>query len=689
MKTKLKLPALALLALLSTIICHPSTTFAQGTAFTYQGRLNEGTLPANGTYDFRFRLFGDSFGNTPVGSTQLAGGVSVTNGLFIATIDFGPGIFTGSNYWLDVGVRTNGAVNYTGLTPLQALTPAPYAIFANTASNLSGTLPAGQLNGTVSSANLSGTYGNAVTFNNAGNSFSGDGSGLTGINAATLNGLGSGNFWQTGGNAGTTAGSNFVGTADNQPLEIHVNGVRAFRLEPTVSVPNFIGGYSSNAVLGGAVGATIGGGGASDGNPNLISSTLGTIGGGSGNVIGTNANDATIGGGRQNGIADNNSGAVISGGHGNQSTASFQFPNANYSTVSGGYQNQVGDPYATIGGGLGNTIASYGQGALIGGGVSNVISYSTFSGNFGGSDSTIAGGGFNRVSCDYGTIGGGYSNAAVSLVAGAAPTVSGGHGNTAYGGGAVPGGESNYAGFDSFAAGDNAQATSAHAFVWGDGSGTANDNGANTFNVLASRGMVLTVSGSSGLNPAALLVNSTSANGVGLYVAEGSSDAAFVVNNAGTGDIIKGFNGGGNPVFEVVHSGAVNASAFNVTSDRNAKENFAAVNAQSVLAKVSALPITEWNYKTDRQGVQHLGPMAQDFHAAFGLNGDDDKHISVVDEGGVALAAIQGLNQKLEETQLAAKAKDAEIQTLKQQNDTLAERLNELETTVKQLTAPK
>ena len=72
--------------------------------------------------------------------------------------------------------------------------------------------------------------------------------------------------------------------------------------------------------------------------------------------------------------------------------------------------------------------------------------------------------------------------------------------------------------------------------------------------------------------------------------------------------------------------------------------------------------------------------MAQDFHAAFGLNGADDKHISTVDESGVALAAIQGLNQKLEET-------CAENVKLKQQNDSLAERLNELEATVKQLAA--
>jgi hypothetical protein len=73
--------------------------------------------------------------------------------------------------------------------------------------------------------------------------------------------------------------------------------------------------------------------------------------------------------------------------------------------------------------------------------------------------------------------------------------------------------------------------------------------------------------------------------------------------------------------------------------------------------------------------------MAQDFYAAFNV-GPDDKHITVIDEGGVALAAIQGLNQKLNE-------KVAEIQTLKQQNDLLTHRLDELEATVKSLAEKK
>ena len=68
-----------------------------------------------------------------------------------------------------------------------------------------------------------------------------------------------------------------------------------------------------------------------------------------------------------------------------------------------------------------------------------------------------------------------------------------------------------------------------------------------------------------------------------------------------------------------------------------------------LLEKLSRMPITEWNAKAQGPDIKHIGPTAQDFHAAFGLGGSDDKGISTIDEGGVALAAIQGLNQKLEQ----------------------------------------
>jgi hypothetical protein len=86
---------------------------------------------------------------------------------------------------------------------------------------------------------------------------------------------------------------------------------------------------------------------------------------------------------------------------------------------------------------------------------------------------------------------------------------------------------------------------------------------------------------------------------------------------------------------------------FGSLSDRNAKQDFEAVDAREVLARVTALRIVKWSFKTDAS-TRHIGPMAQDFHEAFQL-GSDEKRITTVDADGVALAAIQGLNQKIEE----------------------------------------
>src|SRR6267142_2561457 len=157
---------LCLLALLLNFNAQFSISHAQGigTAFTYQGRLNANGQSANGLYDLRFRLATDALGNNYVPNTILLNAQPITNGLFTAALDFGAGTFTGTNLWLEVDVRTNGGGGYTSLNPLQPLTPAPYAIMAATASNLSGTLPAAQLTGTLPSAQLSGAYSGAVTF---------------------------------------------------------------------------------------------------------------------------------------------------------------------------------------------------------------------------------------------------------------------------------------------------------------------------------------------------------------------------------------------------------------------------------------------------------------------------------------------------------------------------------------------
>jgi hypothetical protein len=100
-----------------------------------------------------------------------------------------------------------------------------------------------------------------------------------------------------------------------------------------------------------------------------------------------------------------------------------------------------------------------------------------------------------------------------------------------------------------------------------------------------------------------------------------------------------------------------------VSSDRAKKANLAAVDARDVLAKVATLPITTWNYISQGPTVRHIGPMAQDFHATFGV-GDDPTHINVVDAMGVILAAIQGLHQIVQEQDARLAALEARLAAL-------------------------
>ncbi len=137
---------------------------------------------------------------------------------------------------------------------------------------------------------------------------------------------------------------------------------------------------------------------------------------------------------------------------------------------------------------------------------------------------------------------------------------------------------------------------------------------------------------------------------------QGTDVSALIVNHRGTGNIIIGRNFDNAEVFRVTHSGDVQVRGVTLTSDENAKNNFSNVNTRQILEKLVCMQIQEWNYKTDPTSVHHIGPTSQDFQAAFGLSGDDDLHISLVDAQGIAMAAIQGLNEKLnaENAQLRA-----------------------------------
>src|SRR4051794_17875225 len=229
MKTKLPLnsPTTLLIFLLSTIN-YPLSTRGQGTAFTYQGRLNDGAYPANGTYDLRFAIYDALANGNAIANPVTNAAVPVAGGLFNTTLDFGS-VFTGTNYWLEIAVRTNAGGAFSALTPRQQLTPTPYAIMANSAGNLLGVLPAGQLSGPLPATQLSGTIalaqlpGAVLTNGESGVSldgtFSGNGAGVTNVSLAALNSFGS-IFW---GNF-TIASSPGVGATPSSVVAADVNG---------------------------------------------------------------------------------------------------------------------------------------------------------------------------------------------------------------------------------------------------------------------------------------------------------------------------------------------------------------------------------------------------------------------------------------------------------------------------------
>jgi hypothetical protein len=363
MKTT-RIIALVLLGL-STLNPQLSTAFGQGTAFNYQGRLSDNGAPANGTYDLQFTIYDSLTGGSVVGGPIFIRPTEVSNGLFTVTLDFGAGAFTGPPRFLEIGVRTNDSdMDHTPLSPRQPILATPYAI---TAGNLAGTLQATQLNGVLASAQLAGVYSGAVTFSNASNSFSGDGSGLTNVS------LDSSAVWKLAGNSNTIPGTHFVGTRDNQPLELQVNRQRALRLEPnTNGAPNVIGGSAINLVDLGVAGATIGGGGATNfgglAYTNRVSGSFGTIAGGGQNTIATNAFAATIAGGFQNTIQTDSFYSTVGGGRFNHVMGG-----AAHATIGGGQVNRVqtGAAFATIPGGQHALADSYGQWIYSSGAIGN------------------------------------------------------------------------------------------------------------------------------------------------------------------------------------------------------------------------------------------------------------------------------------------------------------------------------
>jgi hypothetical protein len=611
----------AVMCLLTVLSAH---ALAQSdTTFSYQGELQEAGAPANGSYNLEFLLYDALSGGTQVGSAVVIAGLAVNDGVFRSQLDFGAQDYSGTPYWLEI------VVNGTTLSPRQPITAAPYSIQTR-GIYVHDTLEVG-VGTTVPSQKL-----------------------------------------HVDGNARIDG---WIGNDVDEDVTIAVNGSPSVRISYGESngtfglrpAPSIIMGSDSNTIVDGAVGSVIGGGGY--GAPgvigNVVYNSFSTISGGRKNVVGfdngdTSALYATIGGGENNKARDMY--GVVAGGRLNNAVG------IEGSVISGGSDNStIGGAYNTISGG-------------IVGSISNTLGYST-----------ISGGRLNYISGDFGTIPGGNNNSVTRD----------------YG----------------FAAGHRAISNHAGAFVWG-GSVDADfqSTGDNQFLIRSSGGMGINTPSPLGMlhvrkvdlglntgltlnddiviesedSIVGLYSNGSGAWSSGLVLGEVdvagalvdkwaivrqsvssnsrlhltygtsanySSNSQYVsINN--TGQVGLGII----PFFPLHMSSGAHCSTggtWTNASSRELKENFEPVDRRAILGQLMEMPISRWNYKVEGKEIEHIGPMAEDFAAAFDT-GEHDSSIATVDADGVAIASIQALYEIIQEKDDQIKELNARLSSIEE-----------------------
>ncbi|HYG24859.1 MAG TPA: tail fiber domain-containing protein [Verrucomicrobiae bacterium] len=728
-----------LLALLSLVVS-AAQLFAQGTAFTYQGQLNDGTSPASGIYDLRFTIHDLASGGGALGGAVTNSATSVNNGLFTVTLNFGAAPFNGADRWLEIGVRTNGGGAFTTLSPRQAITATPYSIQsanASTAATVSGSVSVTQLAGTILSNNI-------------------------GAESITTSMLAPG---------AVTTGAIADGAVTAAKMVIDSNWFAALTIaNPTPAIQDQFG--SSLAVVGNdrvLIGAYQDDTGGFDAGAAYLFNLNGTLsttftnptpaeGDYFGYAVAPVGNDRVLIGAYQDDTSGMDAGiAYLFSTNGsllmnvtNPTPAAGDFFGYSAAAVGNGqvlvgaYQDDTGaadagsaylfstngtllttftNPAPAIGDSFGSSVAAVGNDRVMIGaflddtGANGAGSAYLFSTNgallmtftnptpaagdrFGvrvasmGNDRVLIGASDDDTGA--GNAGAAYlfsvNGTLLTTFTNPAPAV-----NDYFGSAIAP------VGSDRVLIG-----------AYSDSAGAPDAGAAYLF---STNGTLLTT-----------FTNPTPANGdfFGLPVASLGSDRVLIgafsdsmgASDSGVMHLFSTETYAPGLVADAVRSGSIGATSFDATigvwtrsgdnvfrpfgnvgigtatpqqklhvignifatgsvtglSDRNAKRDFAPVNSREVLEKVSALPLSTWSYIAD-DGVRHLGPMAQDFHSAFGV-GMDDKTISMLDADGVALAAIQGLNQKLEE----------KLQQKEMEIGELSRRLEALETIIRRQT---
>lgn len=647
-----KTALLRLLFLTLAVLLPAHVALAQGSAFTYQGRLTDGGAPPTSNYELEFRLFDAASGGTqqpqptPV-TIQFTGAqaVAVTGGVFTVQLDFGAAAFPGAVRYLEIGVRHVGDASFTTLTPRQPISSTPYAIrsvSAATAADFSGSL----------AGDVTGTQGATVVSTVGGQSAAGVASGASAANAATNGNTAdtivkrdaSGNFSagtitaSLDGNASTATTASTAATATTAAT---ASSVSASAGDSVVAAVNASSSAVNTSRVAGDVELAPSAQQTTSSTNHLINlklvSTdpvnhkLGTPGANaliSLSASGTYRDDSTHDKER---FRVDNDGSILSVADftgGINTTAPIEGSGTRfmwYATKAAIRAGQI-DGTQWDDANIGLYSVAFGQNVRALGDNAIVVGKSSVAANTG----TVALGeghtatGANSIALGYG--------ASTSTSAGS-PRLG------------------------TFVFADRSTATTCPLYINGstvDSNCQFHPTVTNSFNVRAVNGSFFYTNTA---QTTGFIFNSTTAtmtltNSKLTMASDGST--TLTSNSGGSAGVTLPAGGG----------------SWNNLSDRNMKQNFAAVDPRAILRGVLALPISTWNYKSQASSVRHIGPMAQDFFATFKV-GEGDKTITTVDPDGVALAAIQGLNEEL-------KDRDARIDGLQQQIKQQQEQLDGL-----------
>jgi hypothetical protein len=649
---KNKLIAVLALTFLCAVNSQLSTLRAQGTTFTYQGRLDVDGTPANGVYDFNFRAFNAPTNGSLFGGAVTVPAVAVSNGLFTVSLAFNPAAFDGSPRWLDIGVVTNGGASFNALTPRQPITATPYAILAG---NVTGVIPLGQLPASVVTNGGSGI--------NVTGTFSGNGAGVTNVDL----GLSSGGSIRSVSGVFVLNATLSVGNSPSAVVAADVNGDGKLDLISANYSANTLTVLTNNGSGGFVLSSS-----PTVGSPNSITATD-VNGDGKMDLIIANlsANTLTV-------LTNNGSGGFVLASSPAVGTGPFSITavdvngdgkmdliianlSANTLTVltnngSGGF---VLSSSPTVGTGPRSVVAADvngdGKMDLISANYTvNTLTVLTNNGSGGfvlASSPAVGSNPYSVTAADVNgdgkmdLISANYSGGTLSVL------INKGSGSFTLAA-SLPVGVKPESVVAADANGDGkVDLISANSF---DSTLSVLFNNTEFDGVFVGAGQFSTISFGASLGPKINLYSTTfgmgiqnsvfysrigTGGGFGWYAGGSHSDTTF---DPGLG---------GSVLMTLTSGGLVVNGTFVSASDRNIKQDFSEVDSRAVLEKVAQLPIQTWAYKND-PNTKHLGPMAQDFYAAFTV-GPDDKHIATVDADGVALAAIQGLNQKLEEERAA------------------------------------